>query len=52
MAEYDDKTKLAICDASYCVMACGEIIKSNYKNEVPRKKRRYWIDAYYKSRSK
>lgn len=43
MGDYDEKSKLAICTASYCIMACGEIIKSNIKkntnNKLSRKKK-------------
>jgi len=52
MGDRDEKSKLAICAASYCVLACGEILKSNPTNKAPRKKRRYWVDAFYKSRNK
>jgi len=51
MGDCDEKSKLAICAASYYVMSCGEILKSNCTNKVPRKKRRYWVDTYYKSRN-
>lgn len=38
MGDHYEKSKLAICAASYCIMACGEILKSNYTNKVSRKK--------------
>lgn len=52
MGDRGEKSKLAICAASYCVLACGDILKSNCTNKAPRKKRRYWVDAFYKSRNK
>jgi len=46
-------SKLAICAAAYYVLASGEILKiKNDKDEVPRKRRRCWVNAYYKSRNK
>lgn len=52
MGDYDKKLKLTICAAAYYVMASGEILKSNLANKVPPKKRRYWVNAFYKSRNR
>jgi len=46
-------SKLAICAAAYYIMASGELLKNNdKKDKLTRKRRRYWVNEYYKSRNK
>jgi len=42
-------SKLAVCAAAYYIMAGSEVLK---KNKSTRKRRRYWVNEYYKSRNK